>query len=113
MSGRSMRSTPVALTEEFLPTLPVSTGVYEVLDSDGTVVDIGVAGGRTTFGLRGVLRDWLAEHDGGPWSVRWEVASVYLPRWHELLMDAMFETGTLPAMVVDRGVRPPGRLTPH
>lgn len=113
MSGRSMRSAPVALTEELLASIPVSTGIYEVRDADGTVVDIGIAGGRSTFGLRGVLRDWLAEHSEGPWTVRWEVATVYLPRWHELLMDAVVETGALPAMVRERGVRPPGRLTPR
>lgn len=113
MSGRSMRAKLVPLDEQMLRSIPVSTGVYQICDANGDLVDIGVAGGHASFGLRGALREWLTEHGDHSWQVRWEVAKVYLPRWHELLMDRVAETGELPAMLQARGVGAPGRLRPR
>lgn len=113
-SGRGIRMAPVALREHLVGEAPVCTGVFEVLDEDGRTLDIDMAGARTTFGLRGALLDWLREHGGRyAWSVRWESATVYLPRYHELLMDHIARVGSLPPMTIARGERAPGRLTPR
>lgn len=109
--GRGIRMTPVALEDHLVAEAPVCTGVYEVLDRGGDTIDIGVADARSTFGLRGVLRTWLLDHGARQgWSVRWEVAVVYLPRYHELLMDYAARAEGLPPLTAARGERLPGRL---
>ncbi|MGW4124830.1 DUF7508 domain-containing protein [Nocardia sp. NPDC004711] len=99
------------LNLEEVRTVPASLGVYEIARIDGTIVDIGYAGGRSTFGLRGVLLDILGA-DETPRQFRVEINAQYMSRFDELLMSHTATFGCLPSMVADRGVRAPGRLRP-
>jgi hypothetical protein len=113
VTGRGLQGALHSLDVELLPGVPVSTGVYEIVDEGGRTVDLAYAGGRSTFGLRGALGHWLHEHgSGGHHSVRWQVATVYLPRYDELLMAHVAAKGALPPMVMARGEKAPGRLNP-
>lgn len=68
-----------------------SMGVYELADSDGRVIYIGYAGGKSRFGLRGKIADHFAESEPNPAIrghvafYRLEVNSMYYSRWVDLL----------------------------
>ena len=49
----------IPLTPEHVAKLPGHLGVYELADAAGEIVYIGVAGGRSLFGLKGALTDVL------------------------------------------------------
>jgi hypothetical protein len=99
------------LTTENLRTVPATMGVYQIADTDGTVLDIDYAGGRTTFGLRGVLRDHLDAADQ-PLMFRLEINMNYRSRFEELVMIHHAVHGELPPGLLARGVPLPGRLHP-
>lgn len=85
-------------------------GVFELGSSSGAVVYIGVAGGRSLFGLRGELASMLDTSEADVF--RYEINTAYLTRYRELLMVYMADFGRLPQenKVVDaRGL---GRLSP-
>jgi hypothetical protein len=94
-----------------LASVPATVGVYEIADERGVVADIGFAGGRSLFGLRGELSRWLA--GDGHWQFRCEVTSQYLSRYTELLMVHVADHGSLPERVARRGEHPAGRLSPQ
>jgi len=68
-----------------------SNGVYELADANGDVIYIGYAGSRATFGLRGKIADHFSERELNPVireraaQFRYEVNSMYLSRWVDLL----------------------------
>lgn len=68
-----------------------SYGVYELADVEGNVIYIGYAGSRATYGLRGKIADHFAEGELNPAirgrvaQFRYEVNSMYLSRWVDLL----------------------------
>jgi hypothetical protein len=101
----------ITLTEANVKRVPATTGVFQIGDEDGHVIDIDYAGGRTTFGLRGVLIDRIRLYSPGT-GFRVEIHSQYLSRFYELLMLYRAQHGELPAAVTERGVRVPGRLYP-
>lgn len=71
-------------------------GVYELASQEGEVIFIGFAGGRSVFGLRGELRDRLAETDRRGTSFRCEITTAYLSRYKELLMVHAARHGSVP-----------------
>jgi hypothetical protein len=83
--------------------LPGTVGDYELGDSNGQVIYIGYAGGKSHFGLRGAI----AQHRGGEEdnpiireriaNVRFEVTTAYLTRHLDLLSRHRVEFGALPA----------------
>ncbi len=79
-----------------------SYGVYELADAQGTVIFIGYAGSRARFGLRGKLMDHFSEHELNPVirervaKFRYEVNSMYLSRWIDLLGRFREDHDTLP-----------------
>ena len=95
--------------------LPGQLGVYQIAGGadesggDGDVIYIGVAGGRSRFGLRGELEAELARRGPG-FRFRVEVNSQYLTRYRELLMVHRADHGALPP----ENEAPPGlgRLRP-
>lgn len=88
------------------------TGVYELGDSDGNILFIGMAGGRSLFGLRGELEKHLGA-PGDATRFRVEVNTQYLSRQEELLMAYAVKHGTLPSWNVARGkAKTKGRLSP-
>lgn len=88
------------------------TGVYQLGDSAGNVLFIGMAGGRSRFGLKGELEKHLASPADAT-RYRTEVNTQYMSRYEELLMAYAAAHGTLPPWNVARGTaRPRGKLTP-
>ena len=75
-------------------------GVYQLAGVDERIVFIGMAGGRSLFGLRGELERELEARDPGRLgSVRFrvEVTMSYLTRCQELLMVHEADHGVLPS----------------
>ncbi len=69
-------------------------GVYELADAEQRVVFVGMAGGRSRFGLRGELIEAAARHDAICY--RCEITSAYLTRYRELLMRHVRDSGAVP-----------------
>ena len=89
--------------------LPGQLGVYQIGAPEGGVLRIGVAGGRSLFGLRGELDAELARRGPG-FRFRVEVNVQYHTRFLELLMLHRADHGALPP----ENEAPPGlgRLSP-
>ncbi len=87
-------------------------GVYQLADASDQVVLIGMAGGRSLFGLRGEVEKALKTPPAGAVKFRVEVNQQYTTRWQELLMVHVHDHGALP--VVNSQDPPPklGRLSP-
>ncbi|MBM3539412.1 MAG: hypothetical protein FJX55_16490 [Alphaproteobacteria bacterium] len=87
-------------------------GVYQLGDDAGSVLYVGVAGGRSLFGLGGELQRELASPRAGVTRFRVEVSAQYRTRWQELLMLHRADHGELPRH--NQGERLPklGRLSP-
>ena len=102
----------IALSLDAVAALPGQLGVYQLADEDGRIVYIGLAGGRSRFGLRGELERALREGWGGASQFRYEVNQQYASRHRELLMLHAADHGTLP--IVNRADPPArlGRLSP-
>jgi hypothetical protein len=83
-------------------------GVYQLADSDGEVIFIGYAGGRSPRGLRGEIAA-AREDVPGAVAVRFEVTTAYLSRYQELLMLHVADHGTLPRCNPPQNL---GRLSP-
>ncbi len=101
-----------ALSVDEARKLPGQLGVYQLAGDDGAVVAIGFAGGRSPFGLRGVLMDLAANPPHGATQFRCEVNMQYQTRYRELLMLHVADHGRLPP---SNAVDPPadlGRLSP-
>src|SRR5262245_11181565 len=102
----------IELTAEKVKALPGQLGVYQLADSEGRIVFIGVAGGHSLFGLRSEVERALKERPGGATRFRTEVNQQYTSRHLELLMLHVADHGSLPA--VNAADPPPrlGRLSP-
>lgn len=68
-----------------LADLPGHMGVFELSDRAGAVLFVGVAGGRSRFGLRGEIQAATARLPEAA-GYRLEVTTAYLTRYQELLM---------------------------
>jgi hypothetical protein len=106
--GLGMDKPWIPLTGTNAKSVAATTGVYQLGNESGDVIDIDYAGGRTPFGLRGVLLDRIASAAPGT-HFRVEIHSQYMSRYRELLMLHYIEAGDLPAAVRGRGVRAPWR----
>lgn len=100
------------LTEPEIAQLGGELGVYQLADSEGHVIRIGYAGGRSLFGLRGELEDRRKQHRGRALRFRVEVTSQYLSRYEELLMIYKADFGVLPSENAAEQDRRLGRLHP-
>jgi len=98
------------LTAENVAALRGELGVYQLADSDGGVLRIGYAGGRTLFGLRSELEAALKAGEAARF--RTEVTSNYLSRYEELLMVHKADHGALPPGNTAASDRRLGRLNP-
>ena len=110
MSGVRLDKPWQALTPEAADAVGGHLGVYQLADADGRVVRIGFAGGRSAFGLRGVLRAHAEHGDGAVFRV--EVTTAYLSRYEELMMVHVADHGALPDAHSDEPRRL-GRLSPR
>lgn len=93
--------------------LPGALGVYEIGDSEGNVLYVGFAGGKSRYGLRGEI---MARFDpASPQGAlatqarkhRYEVNMMYMTRFVELLEKHEDALGVLPA-----GNLAPGEYVP-
>ncbi|MFN8558851.1 MAG: hypothetical protein U0531_16450 [Dehalococcoidia bacterium] len=93
----------IAFGPEHERMLPGNLGVYEIGDAEGKVLYIGYAGGRSLFGLRGVIPPHFASAQENAVLrdharvYRYEVNQMYLTRWIELLTRHRDLHGSLPA----------------
>lgn len=93
-----------------LAVAPVQTGVYEIGDADGTVIDIGFAGATEPFGLRSKLEALANEYAIDGMQFRYEINVQYISRYTELVLAHRSRFGELPAKVAERGEEFRGRL---
>jgi hypothetical protein len=100
------------LTAETVDRLPGQLGVYQLANTEGQIVYIGYAGGRTLFGLRSALEGVLAAQPHGADRFRVEINQQYITRWEELLMVHVADHGALPPGNTDHHPRRMGRLSP-
>lgn len=110
MTGLAISKPWTPLTEANIAALPAQLGVFEIADDNETVLLIGYAGGRESFGLQSALnavmngeplgiRGGPTESDdllAGPQLFRVELTHGYLTRWEELLMVHQAVHGSLP-----------------
>lgn len=100
------------LTEENVQRLGGQLGVYQLGNDSGEILYIGVAGGRSLFGLRGEVGKALENPPAGATRFRVEVNSAYLSRHLELLMAFKADHGRLPVANTDVDESRLGRLSP-
>lgn len=88
-------------------------GVYQLANAAGEVLYIGVAGGKSLFGLRGEIQAKAAEPPEGATQFRLEVNTSYRTRHRELLMAHMFDhEDKLPPLQPAEDGRGLGKLSP-
>lgn len=88
-----------ALDDAQASRLPGQLGVYQIADASEQILFMGMAGGRSLFGLRGEVQRELEERDPGrrgDLRFRVEVTMSYLTRYQELLMVYVADHGELP-----------------
>lgn len=87
--------------------LPGATGVFELAAADGHVLYVGFAGGKSRFGLRGEIAARMARLPEAC-MFRFEVNTMYLTRYVELLETYLAANGDLPAANHAHGEYIPG-----
>lgn len=97
------------LDREQVEALKAQLGVYQLGDAEGTVLRIGAADARTTFGLRSALEEHLDRPE--PTWFRFEVNQAYRTRYAELLMCHVADHGDVPPEN-DEDPAALGRLSP-
>ena len=75
--------------------LPAQLGVFELGDHRGQILQVGYAGGRSRFGLRGAVAE-AAQGLAAADRFRVEVTTAYLTRYRELLMAYVEDHCALP-----------------
>lgn len=100
----------IPLHEEHVASVAGHLGVYQLADSSGAIVYIGVAGGRSAFGLKGALRQALQAPPAGARQFRYEVTMAYHTRYLELLQAYRYDHGRLPVANLDVDASSLGRL---
>ncbi|MDE0940943.1 MAG: hypothetical protein OSB58_00730 [Alphaproteobacteria bacterium] len=85
-------------------------GVYQISNDADEILYIGFAGGRSLFGLRGILQDELAKRGEG-FRFRVEINQQYLSRWEELLKVHKADHNALPPENNDHRPRRIGQLS--
>lgn len=100
----------IPLTEENVAKLSGHLGVYQLANSAAEIVYIGVAGGRSRYGLRGALIDALQAPPAGAVQFRYEVNMAYHTRYLEILQAYRYDYDCLPVGNRDIDEKRIGRL---
>lgn len=87
-------------------------GVYQLGNAHGDIVYIGVAGGRSRFGLKGELASKLADNIADVTCFRIEINMSYRTRHLELLQAFVHDYDRLPIANTDINIASLGRLRP-
>ena len=108
----------IRMTKPFTPLGPEAVkkltgqlGVFQLGETEGRVVYIGFAGGRSVFGLRSEVMK-AAEEVAGVSGFRVEVNQQYTTRYQELLMLHVHDHGDVPAGNKGKPLPRLGRLSP-
>ena len=101
------------LDAEHVAMLTGHLGVFQLADAQGSIVYIGVAGGRSRFGLKGELQAVLASPPHGAVAYRVEVNQMYRSRHIELLQAFAHDNGTLPPGNSSIDMASLGRIRPY
>ena len=105
--GVRLKKPWLALAPELVASLPGQLGVFQLANENHEVVYIGFAGGRSLFGLKGELANWL-----GRWPFfRVEVNMAYRTRCRELLMVHFSDHGSYPTENTAQETAGLGRLS--
>lgn len=99
-----------ALTPASVAALSAHMGVFELAGDGGEVVRIGMAGGRSRFGLRSEIGACLESTSATRFRI--EVTTAYMTRYQEMLMTHVADFGRLPAENDDAELAGLGRLSP-
>ena len=102
----------IPLTAENVANLNAHLGVYELANDRGEILYIGMAGGRTLFGLKGELEKALDNPPADATQYRVEVNMAYRTRHLELLQTYLSDFGCLPAANTDIDQDSLGRVRP-
>jgi hypothetical protein len=84
------------LTAEEVAKVPGQLGIFELGNDEGRVLFIGMAGGKSPFGLRSEIERHADTPTGGATQFRYEVNMQYQTRYRELLMAHQARHGALP-----------------
>jgi hypothetical protein len=87
-------------------------GVYQLGDEHGDIVYIGVAGGRSRYGLKGELASKLDDGLPDATCFRIEINMSYRTRHLELLQAYVHDNERLPVANTDVDIASLGRLRP-
>ncbi|MGK2886986.1 MAG: DUF7508 domain-containing protein [Rhodococcus sp. (in: high G+C Gram-positive bacteria)] len=110
VGGLGLKKAWQELNEVNIARLSGCLGVFEIATTDDEVVQIGYAGGRSLFGLRGCVGDVAAEHAGESLQFRTESNMQYISRWKELLMVHLAENDAMPSWNSPSDIDVIGRL---
>jgi hypothetical protein len=102
----------IPLDREHVDEIAAHLGVYQLGDENGEIVYIGVAGGRSRFGLKGELSAKLADKAADATCFRIEINMSYRTRHLELLQAFVHDHGRLPAGNIDVDIAALGRIRP-
>ncbi|MFP6705687.1 MAG: hypothetical protein VCE75_06575 [Alphaproteobacteria bacterium] len=102
----------LSLSSENVTKLAAHLGVYQLANDDGEILYIGMAGGRTLFGLKGELQKALDEPPTGVTRFRVEVNMAYRTRRLELLAAHVSDHGGLPIANTDINESSLGHIRP-
>ncbi|WP_310961233.1 hypothetical protein [Nocardioides terrisoli] len=103
----------IRATPENLSRVIIGTGVFEIREPTGEVIDIGFAGALEPFGLRSALDRELGHGGAQGLEFRYEPHVLYMSRFVELVLDHKFRNaGEEPVRLRERGTHVPGRIRP-
>ncbi len=102
----------IPLTADSIGGIAGHLGVYQLGNDAGDIVYIGVADGRSLFGLKGELLKVLEEPPAGATQFRVEVNMAYRTRHFEMLQAYWNDHDALPVANTDVDKRSLGRLRP-
>ncbi len=102
----------IPLSIENVEKLAAHLGVYQLANEGGEIVYIGMAGGRSLFGLKGELKKALDDVPEGASQFRVEVNMAYRTRRMELLAAYVNDHGDLPSANTDIDINSLGRIRP-
>ena len=98
------------LNKNSIKSIASHLGVFELANGRDKIVYIGVAGGRSLFGLKGELVRLIDSPPADANQFRVEVNMAYHTRYIELLQAFYYDNGVLPIGNSDLDIRMLGRL---
>ena len=111
MMGIRLTKAFTPLTDQAIDLVGGNLGIFELADQNDAVLFIGYAGGKSLFGLRGVLQAYKPKTSATRFRI--EINAAYLTRYQELLMTYLADFGQLPAENEAGDRENLGKLSPY